>query len=105
MLRSYRENTRKLRDLLRDRPIQPMNEAIWWIEHVIRHRGAPHLRTQARTLSWYIVELVDIIVFCIVILLFITWLLYHMAKATIKFSFNTLKKVNYTTAVNKYKKT
>ncbi|RLU27577.1 hypothetical protein DMN91_001381 [Ooceraea biroi] len=64
---SYKENMRKLRYLLQDLPYNPMDNAIWWVEHVIRHKGAPHLRNKSRDMPWYQVELLDIMAIIIVI--------------------------------------
>jgi glucuronosyltransferase len=30
---------------MKDRLMKPLDSAIYWIEHVIRHKGAPHLRS------------------------------------------------------------
>ncbi|KAJ1520421.1 hypothetical protein ONE63_003553 [Megalurothrips usitatus] len=40
----YRERAREVSALYRDRPRTPAQEAVWWTEYVVRHRGAPHLR-------------------------------------------------------------
>ncbi|XP_076645968.1 UDP-glucosyltransferase 2-like [Halictus rubicundus] len=68
---SYKENVRKLSDLLRDLPHHPMELAIWWIEHVIRHKGAKHLRCRARDMSFFKLLHLDIIavVFALFVLL------------------------------------
>ncbi|XP_075985931.1 UDP-glycosyltransferase UGT5-like [Anticarsia gemmatalis] len=49
---SYRRNIIKLRDLMTDQPMKPMERAIWWIEYVLRHGGAKHLRSPAANISW-----------------------------------------------------
>ncbi|XP_038217916.1 UDP-glucosyltransferase 2-like [Zerene cesonia] len=48
---SYKKNMLKLRAIMRDAPIKPLDNAIWWIEHVIKH-GGDHLRPPAMGLSW-----------------------------------------------------
>lgn len=52
-----------------------LDEAVFWIEYVVRHNGAPHLKSVAATLPWYKRYSVDIIAFISlnigVILLFI----------------------------------
>ncbi|XP_040906722.1 UDP-glucuronosyltransferase 1-2-like [Toxotes jaculatrix] len=50
---SYRENMQRLSRLHRDQPISPMDQAIFWVEYVMRHKGAPHLRTEAYKMPWY----------------------------------------------------
>lgn len=41
--------------------MSPMETAVYWTEYVIRHKGAPHLRSVAVELSWYQYYLVDIL--------------------------------------------
>ncbi|XP_050676516.1 UDP-glucuronosyltransferase 1A1-like [Leptidea sinapis] len=43
----YRENVIKLRELYHDKPLTSLESAVWWIEHVIRHKGGKHLRSPA----------------------------------------------------------
>ncbi|XP_022837179.1 UDP-glucuronosyltransferase 2B20-like [Spodoptera litura] len=49
---SYRKNIEKLRNVMRDQPQSPLERAIWWTEHVLRHGGARHLRGPAANMSW-----------------------------------------------------
>jgi glucuronosyltransferase len=48
-------------ELFRDRPQTPMETAIFWTEYVIRHGGAPHLRSVAVEMPWYQYLLLDVI--------------------------------------------
>ncbi|XP_061155068.1 UDP-glucuronosyltransferase 1-2-like [Syngnathus typhle] len=57
---SYRRNIRKLSELHRDQPMRPMDRAVFWVEYVMRHEGAPHLRTQAYEMPWYAYYGVDV---------------------------------------------
>ncbi|XP_026736021.1 UDP-glucuronosyltransferase 2B9-like [Trichoplusia ni] len=50
---SYRKNVVKLRTLLRDQPESPLNRTIWWLEHLLRHGNAKHLRSPAANISWW----------------------------------------------------
>jgi glucuronosyltransferase len=52
----------------RDRPMSPLNTAIFWTEYVIRHGGAPHMRSAALELSWYQYLLLDVIAVLFVII-------------------------------------
>ena len=47
--------------LMRDQIESPMDRAIYWIEYVIRHRGAPHLRSASRRLSLHQRGFIDVI--------------------------------------------
>ncbi|XP_072946224.1 UDP-glycosyltransferase UGT5-like [Epargyreus clarus] len=50
--KSYRQNIIRLRSIMYDQPQSPLERAIWWIEHVLRHGGAKHLRAPAANMSW-----------------------------------------------------
>ncbi|CAB1417424.1 unnamed protein product [Pleuronectes platessa] len=58
---SYRENMRKLSNLQRDQPIKPLDHAVFWIEFVMRHKGAPHLRTESYKMSLVQYYSIDVI--------------------------------------------
>uniref|UniRef100_A0AAY4CWK5 UDP-glucuronosyltransferase n=1 Tax=Denticeps clupeoides TaxID=299321 RepID=A0AAY4CWK5_9TELE len=58
---TYRENMQRLSRIHRDQPMKPLDQAMFWIEYVMRHRGAPHLRTQSFRMSWLAYHSVDII--------------------------------------------
>ena len=56
----YGERMRKVSELMRDQKERPMDRAIYWIEYVIRHQGAQHLRSPARYLNVFERDLIDI---------------------------------------------
>ncbi|XP_049793134.1 UDP-glycosyltransferase UGT5-like isoform X1 [Schistocerca nitens] len=56
----YRENAKLRSRLFWDRPESPVETAVYWTEYVLRHRGAPHLRSAALHLSWYQYLLLDV---------------------------------------------
>jgi glucuronosyltransferase len=51
---------KRLSAVLRDQPQTPLDRAVYWTEYVIRHKGAPHLRSAAADLSWYQYLLLDV---------------------------------------------
>ncbi|XP_073961008.1 UDP-glucosyltransferase 2-like [Choristoneura fumiferana] len=59
---SYRQNMLKIRDLMNDQPMSPLDRAVWWTEHVLRHGGTKHLRSPAWFLTWRQYYEVDLIV-------------------------------------------
>ena len=65
---SYRENMQRLSRLHRDRPMQPLDSAIFWTEFVMRHKGAAHLRTESYKMPWYSYHSLDVIAFLAVVL-------------------------------------
>ncbi|KAF4113832.1 hypothetical protein G5714_006377 [Onychostoma macrolepis] len=48
----YKENAMRLSRIHHDRPIKPLDEAVFWIEFVMRNKGAKHLRVEAHNLTW-----------------------------------------------------
>lgn len=52
-----------IRDLYNDREIHPMDKAAYWIEHVIRTKGAKHLRSPALQLNRFQLLLLDVVGF------------------------------------------
>ncbi|XP_067000258.2 UDP-glucosyltransferase 2 [Anabrus simplex] len=58
---SYRENMKTFSAVYREEVGPSLDRAIWWIEYVLRHNGARHLRSAALDLSWYQYLLLDVI--------------------------------------------
>ncbi|KAM3962193.1 UDP-glucosyltransferase 2-like [Aphomia sociella] len=50
--KSYRNNIARIRSIMSDLPHNALDRAVWWTEHVLRHRGAKHLRSPGANLSW-----------------------------------------------------
>uniref|UniRef100_A0A3Q2ZHX5 UDP-glucuronosyltransferase n=1 Tax=Kryptolebias marmoratus TaxID=37003 RepID=A0A3Q2ZHX5_KRYMA len=57
---SYRKNIQHLSQLHRDQPVSPLDTAIFWIEYVIRNRGAAHLKSAGLSLPWYTYFCLDV---------------------------------------------
>ncbi|XP_069686167.1 UDP-glycosyltransferase UGT5-like [Periplaneta americana] len=76
--KTYKENRKKLLDRLRDQPNNPLDRAVWWVEYVIRHRGARHLRSGALDLTWFQYFLLDVIAFVIVVPFLTIWITYRV---------------------------
>uniref|UniRef100_A0A674P2S6 UDP glucuronosyltransferase 5 family, polypeptide B4 n=1 Tax=Takifugu rubripes TaxID=31033 RepID=A0A674P2S6_TAKRU len=72
---SYRMNMQRLSRLHRDAPMKRMDSALFWIEFVMRHKGAAHLRTESDRLPWYSYHSVDVMLFLagITLLFFMTF--------------------------------
>ncbi|XP_068101388.1 UDP-glucuronosyltransferase 1A5-like isoform X2 [Hyperolius riggenbachi] len=65
---SYKENIHRLSDLHLDRPIHPLDLAVYWVEFVMRHKGAPHLRPAAHDLNWIQYHSIDVFAFLLAVL-------------------------------------
>ncbi|NXG50087.1 UD11 glucuronosyltransferase, partial [Psilopogon haemacephalus] len=67
--KKYKENIKRLSELHLDRPIHPLDLAVHWVEFVMRHKGAPHLRPAAHDLNWIQYHSLDVIAFLLVVVL------------------------------------
>ncbi|KAK5645028.1 hypothetical protein RI129_006328 [Pyrocoelia pectoralis] len=65
----YRNTARERSKIFQDDNTKPLDRAAFWVDYVIRHKGAPHLRTAASSLSWYQYLLLDVTLFIITVLL------------------------------------
>ncbi|MFT7811096.1 UDP-glucuronosyltransferase 2A1-like [Arapaima gigas] len=58
---SYKENALRLSRIHHDQPEKPLDRAVFWIEFVMRHKGAKHLRVQSHNLTWYQYYCLDVL--------------------------------------------
>ncbi|GAA6097202.1 UDP glucuronosyltransferase 5 family, polypeptide E1 [Tachysurus ichikawai] len=63
----YMENMRKISSLHHDTPLKPMDSIIFWLEFVMRHKGAAHLHTKSYKMPWFAYYNVDIFAFIITV--------------------------------------
>ncbi|XP_034364932.1 UDP-glucuronosyltransferase 2B1-like [Arvicanthis niloticus] len=71
---SYKQNAMRLSRIHHDQPMKPLDRAIFWIEYVMRNKGAKHLRPALHDLSWFQYHSLDVIGFllvCVVAVVFI----------------------------------
>ncbi|XP_057627046.1 UDP-glucuronosyltransferase 2B17-like isoform X3 [Chionomys nivalis] len=59
----YKKNAMWLSTIHHDQPMKPLDRVIFWIEFVMRHKGAKHLRPLAHNLTWYQYHSLDVIGF------------------------------------------
>nr|CAD7426443.1 unnamed protein product [Timema monikensis] len=57
---SYASNMKRLSAIFHDQPETPLERAVYWTEYVLRHGGAPHLRSVAVDLPLYQYLLLDV---------------------------------------------
>uniref|UniRef100_F6YDX2 UDP-glucuronosyltransferase n=1 Tax=Equus caballus TaxID=9796 RepID=F6YDX2_HORSE len=74
--KSYKENIMRLSSLHKDRPVEPLDLAVFWVEFVMRHKGAPHLRPAAHDLTWYQYHSLDVIGFLLAVVLGVAFIVY-----------------------------
>ncbi|KAJ9601563.1 hypothetical protein L9F63_000306, partial [Diploptera punctata] len=77
----YRENAKRLSRIYKDQPLTPLQQAVFWTEYIIRHKGAPHMRSAALDLTWYQYFLLDVIAVLILASLTILIILFVIIRA------------------------
>ncbi|KAB5577424.1 hypothetical protein PHYPO_G00209780 [Pangasianodon hypophthalmus] len=66
--KSYKEKITELSSIHKDRPIEPLDLAVFWTEFVMRHGGAEYLRPAAHHLNWVQYHSLDVIGFLLLVL-------------------------------------
>nr|QIK00363.1 UDP-glycosyltransferase [Xylotrechus quadripes] len=72
---SYTENVKRRSRIFHDRPLKPMDTAVYWVEYVIRHKDTSHLRVAGATLPLYKYLLLDVIAFLAFISIAVVYIL------------------------------
>lgn len=80
----YKQNMHKLSQLHHDKPIKPIDSAIFWMEYVMRHKGAAHLRTESYKLPWYAYHCLDVMAVFVAIGLLIISLVWVSCRCLIR---------------------
>lgn len=60
---SYKERIAHLSELYKDQPYDSLENAVWWVEYVMRHKGISYLRYSESDKPWYQRHDMDIVAF------------------------------------------
>ncbi|XP_058832777.1 UDP-glycosyltransferase UGT5-like isoform X2 [Topomyia yanbarensis] len=71
----YKQNAQVISQRYRDQPQAPLDLAVFWVEYVIRHNGAKHIRTASMDLSFVQYHNLDVLA----ILLGVPLLVFHLS--------------------------
>ncbi|XP_012261904.2 UDP-glycosyltransferase UGT5-like [Athalia rosae] len=83
---------KKLSAAYRDRPMSPIDTAIWYIEHAVRHPDGP-LSSPGRNMSWVQFHLVDVYAVLGLVFLLVAWILKLLLKTVYNLVFRRGNKV------------
>ncbi|XP_066941843.1 UDP-glycosyltransferase UGT5-like [Macrobrachium rosenbergii] len=83
----YVENVVKTSRLYRDQVTSPVEQAVFWTEYVIRHRGAPKLRSPAVSLSWVQLLLLDVLALFLLVIILSLLILWWIFKKVLSAAF------------------
>ncbi|XP_063902949.1 UDP-glycosyltransferase UGT5-like [Zophobas morio] len=87
----YKKNCERASKQFKDRPMSALDTAVYWIEYVIRHNGAPHLRSAGADLPWYQYYLIDVAIMIMCIVIFIAFIACVLLKLILHILYNNSK--------------
>lgn len=73
---SYMRKAKETSAIFKDNLVHPMDEALFWIEHVCKFKGARHLKSHAVNMSWFTYLSLDILLVNVVIVLAVIYSLF-----------------------------
>ncbi|XP_055537534.1 UDP-glucosyltransferase 2-like [Wyeomyia smithii] len=88
----YRQKAKQISALYRDRPQTAMETACFWVEYIIRHRGATHMHYQGADLSFIQMHMLDVIVVVVLVLFVILRIVAFVGKRVVRLVFGSRKK-------------
>ncbi|XP_057628865.1 UDP-glucuronosyltransferase 2B15-like [Chionomys nivalis] len=88
----YKENAMWLSTIHHDQPMKPLDRAVFWVEFVMRHKGAKHLRPLAHNLTWYQYHSLDVIGFLLACVAAMAFLAVKCCLTIYQFFVNSEKK-------------
>lgn len=77
---TYKRNALEVSKRFQDRPMSALDTAMYWIEYVIRHKGARHMKSSAMELSWIAYNMIDVYAFIILGMLLFVYVLNVIVK-------------------------
>lgn len=77
---------------MREHPIKPLDNAIWWAEHVMKY-GGNHLQSPAANMPWAEYYEVKLLIIILSILASILALLVLIAKTFINLGFKVYRQI------------
>lgn len=85
--KKYIDRAKQIAARFRDNPVHPMDEAMFWIEYVLRNNGAKHLKSPAIDMPLYQYLLLDVFFFlgiCLILVLFTCYLFGKLVAITLR---------------------
>ncbi|XP_055915056.1 UDP-glycosyltransferase UGT5-like [Eupeodes corollae] len=85
-----RENIKVKSVQYRDRPMKPLDTAVWWVEYMLRNPNPYHLRSPAHKLNIFQANSLD----CLLFILLVVILTFYFVVKLLAFAFRLLSKKN-----------
>ena len=90
----YRAEAERRSRVMKDQETHPLDRAVYWTEYIIRHEGAPHLKSTVTKLSTMQYYLIDVGLLLLSIVLIVLFVVYFVIKIAFKLLLKATKKAN-----------
>ncbi|XP_049536601.1 UDP-glycosyltransferase UGT5-like [Anopheles darlingi] len=80
---SFQQQANRLSAIFRDNPIEPLGAAVYWIEYVVRHHGAPHMKSGVEEQPWWVYTMVDLGLLTVLFVFIVLWVVTVVVKAVV----------------------
>nr|AHX56943.1 UDP-glycosyltransferase 211A2 [Strigamia maritima] len=80
---SYKDNVKKYSRVFRDHYQHPVQRAAFWVEYVVRHDGAKHLRSPGEDLNLFQYLLLDILALLLLCFVSVLWVMLSVGKCVL----------------------
>lgn len=74
------DEAKRRSNVFHDQPETPLERAVFWVEYVMRHNGAPHLRSASLDLHWTQEALLDVYAVLFLVILIFVYFDYWLIK-------------------------
>nr|XP_018896358.1 PREDICTED: UDP-glucuronosyltransferase 2B20-like [Bemisia tabaci] len=81
---SFEENAKHVARIYRDMPETSLERAVWWVEYVLRHNGAHHLKPVSVSMSLFKYFLLDVIAFWLFVVVIVIYIAYKLPVVAFK---------------------
>lgn len=96
---TYTSKAQQLSRIFRDQPIRPRDKAVYWIEYILRHNGAAHLRGKGRFLNCWQFNNIDVFATYFAIFSVVVFLIWSAMKCL----YTLIKRRNTSSSAIKFK--
>ena len=82
----YAFEVKRFSNLYRDRPLKAKENAVYWLEYLIRYKGAAHMQSPLKKMSFIEATNLDVIVLCLIVLYVIVKIVKLLFRCVAKYS-------------------
>lgn len=76
----YAENSKKVSKLFKDKPMKPLETALWWVDYVIRNPNLDHMKSPTLETGFFVAYSLDIVLAAVVVLNLLAYIICKLFK-------------------------